>query len=166
MKQVLISLLFVFSTGLLQSQEVKRIKITELEATIKKAENPLIVNFWATFCVPCLEELPYFQSLTKKYVADSVQLILVSLDFKEAVPKRLLATAKKFRIEGPLLWLDETDADYFCTKIDSSWSGGIPGTLFINNKTGYRQFFEEQLSQEKLQKEILHLISTITAKTD
>ena len=164
MKQLLIIFVFAFSLSQVNAQEVKKIKITELEETIKNSQNPLIVNFWATFCVPCLEELPYFQKITKSYADEGLQLLLVSLDFKEAVPKRLQSTAKKFKIEGPLLWLDETDADYFCNKIDSSWSGGIPGSLFINNKTGYRNFYEEQLSEKILEKEITHLLSKETQK--
>ena len=78
---------------------------------------------------------------------------------KDAVPKKMIATAKKFNMGSPLLWLNESNADYFCPKIDSSWSGGIPGSLFINNKTGYRRFFEEQLTEKELEKEIVNLIS-------
>jgi hypothetical protein len=68
--------------------------------------------------------------------------------------------AKKQKFTFPILWLDETNADYFCPKIDPHWSGAIPATLFINNKTGYRKFFEEQLSHENLIKEVSALLKT------
>jgi len=55
-------------------------------------------------------------------------------------------------------WLDETNADYFCPKIDAKWSGAIPATLFINNKSGYRKFMESQISHDDLKKEIRKLI--------
>src|SRR5689334_13140609 len=61
------------------SQEIKKIKITDLQKTIKESKTPLIVNFWATYCIPCLEEIPYFQAMVKKYEKDSVKLLLVSL---------------------------------------------------------------------------------------
>ena len=57
-----------------------------------------------------------------------------------------------------LVWLDETNADYFCPKVDAKWSGAIPATLFINNKTGYRKFIEEQISHDKLKLEIRALL--------
>lgn len=137
-------------------QEIRRVKITEVEKIIAESKTPLIINMWATWCKPCIEELPYFQDEVKKY--DSLQLLLVSLDFKEAFPDGIKKFMKKRKVTAPVLWLDETNADYFCPKIDTKWSGAIPATLFINNKTGYRNFIEEQISREKLQQEIMAIL--------
>ena len=63
-------------------------------------------------------------------------------------------TIVKRKITVPVQWLDETNADYFCPKIDKTWSGAIPATLFINNRNNYRKFTEEPLSEEQLEKEI------------
>ncbi len=143
-------------------QEIKKIKITDLEKTIKESKTPLIVNFWATFCKPCVEEIPYFQEAIKKYKKDSVRLLLVSLDLQDFYPAKIKSFAMKRKFTAPILWLDEYNADYFCPKVDSAWSGAIPASLFVNNKIGYRKFFEEQLSKEKLEKEIM----AILGKTD
>jgi thiol-disulfide isomerase/thioredoxin len=117
----------------------------------------LIINFWATFCVPCIQEIPYFQKLVKKHEKDSIKLLLVSLDLHEDYAKiEPLAAKRKFI--APIAWLNETNADYFCPKIDSVWSGAIPATLFINNKTGYRKFYEEQIKEDKLEKEIMAIL--------
>lgn len=148
---IIISMVVISLEG--NTQEIKRIKITELERTIAESKTPLIVNFWATFCIPCIEEIPYFQQEVRKHAKDSIQLILVSLDLTKDYPK-VGPFAIKRKFTAPIMWLDETDADYFCPKIDSTWSGGIPASLFINNKKGYRHFVEEKLSLEKLQKEI------------
>ena len=83
---------------------------------------------------------------------------MVSLDLSEAYPKKIKSFAAKYKLIAPIKYLDETDADLFCPVVDESWSGAIPATLFINNKTGYRKFFEEQLSKEKLEKEIRAMI--------
>jgi thiol-disulfide isomerase/thioredoxin len=139
------------------SQEIKKIKITDLEKTIAASKTPLVINFWATFCVPCIEEIPYFQKLVKKYEKDGIQLLLVSLDLKDDYPK-IRPFAIKRKLTAPIVWLNETDADYFCPKVDSAWSGAIPATIFINNKTGYRKFFEEKLSEIKLEKEIMAIL--------
>ena len=145
------------------AQQVKKIKITDLEKTIKETKSPLVVSFWATFCIPCLEEIPHLQSAIKKYNKDAdekddIQLLLVSLDLEDYYPKKLTAFVVKRKFTAPVLWLDEYNADYFCPKVDSSWSGAIPATLMINNKTGARKFFEEQLSPEKIESEIMLIV--------
>jgi thiol-disulfide isomerase/thioredoxin len=141
------------------AQTVQKIKITDLEKTIRESKTPLIVNFWATFCVPCLEEIPYFQEAAKNHKAEGVRLILVSLDLQESYPVQIKNTIVKRKISAPVKWLDETNADYFCPKVDSSWSGGMPASLFVNNKSGYRKFFEEQLSRDRLQVVMKELIA-------
>lgn len=137
------------------SQEIKKIKITDLEKAIKESRTPLIVNFWATFCKPCIEEMPYFQELAKK---NGVNLLLVSLDLEKSYPVKIKNFVIKNKYTAPVFWLNEYDADYFCPKVDSSWSGAIPASLFLNNTTGYRKFFEDQLSKEKLEKEIMAIL--------
>ncbi len=153
MKTFLVILFLFFVSGI-YSQEVKSIKITDLENTIKESKTPLIVNFWATFCVPCLEEIPYFQEMAGRYKAKNVSLVFVSLDMKAAYPVKVNEMAKRLNLIYPVVWLNETNADYFCPKIDTSWTGGMPSSLFVNNATGHHKFFEEPLSKEKLEKEI------------
>ena len=142
-----------------QGQEIKSVKITDVEKIIAESKTPLIVNMWATWCKPCIEELPYFLVFVNKYnaskgTADSIQLLLVSFDFALSFPDGIAKFAAKRNINAPIVWLDETNADYFCPKIDAKWSGAIPATLFINNKSGYRNFVEEQISHDQLKDEI------------
>ena len=73
-------------------QTIQKIKITDLEKTIRQSKTPLIVNFWATFCVPCLEEIPYFQEAAKDHKAEGYRLILVSLDMQESYPAQIRKT--------------------------------------------------------------------------
>jgi len=157
MKWSLVLGIFLQGTSFCFSQEIKKIKITDLEKTIKESKTPLIVNFWATFCVPCIEEIPYFQKIVKSRAKDNVKLLLVSLDLKEDYAKINTVAAKR-KFTAPIVWLNETNADYFCPRIDSAWSGAIPASLFINNKTGYRKFYEEQIKEDKLEKEIMAIL--------
>jgi len=157
MKTFLI-LMFLFLGVFLHAQEVKAVKVTDLSKTISDSKTPLIVNFWATFCVPCIQEIPYFQEMVRQYKSQNISLLFVSLDLKEAYPAKVNAMVKKLDLTYPVVWLNETNADYFCPKIDTSWSGGMPSSLFVNNATGYHKFFEDQLSKEKLEKEIQEMI--------
>ncbi len=153
-KKYLLVVVFLFTMMVGFSQEIKSVKITDLEKIIAESKTPLIVNFWATWCKPCIEEIPYFLEEVKDNRKDSLTILLVSLDFKEVFPIGISSFARKRKITAPIVWLNETNADYFCPKVDAKWSGAIPATLFINNKTGYRNFVEEQISHEKLKKEI------------
>jgi thiol-disulfide isomerase/thioredoxin len=145
----------LFFSVVISAQEIKKIKINELEMTIKESKKPLIVNFWATFCIPCIEEIPYFEELSKKH---DVELLLVSLDLEDFYPDKIKKFAAKNKFTASMAWLDEYDADYFCPRVDTSWSGAIPASLFVNNQTGYRKFFEEQISKDKLEKEIMAIL--------
>ena len=149
--------ILLFAVGL-DAQQVKSVKVTELHQTIKETKGPLIVNFWATFCVPCIEEMPYFQQLVNEYREKNVSLIFVSLDLKKDYPNKVNEMAKRLKLTFPVMWLNETNADYFCPVIDSTWTGGMPSSLFVNNAAGYHKFIEEQLSREKLQTEILAML--------
>jgi len=157
MKKVFLLAIFCIIAMAGISQEIKKLKVTELEKTIKESKTPLIVTFWATFCVPCIQEIPYFQESVKRHKKDSVKLLLVSLDLHEDYAKIKPFAAKK-HLTAPIVWLNETNADYFCPRIDSTWSGAIPATLFVNNKIGYRKFYEEQIKQEKFEKEIMAIL--------
>lgn len=149
---VLVFISIFFYTGSAFSQEIKKIKITELENYIRQSDHPLIVNFWATFCVPCVKEIPAFQAAVAKN--NGIELLLVSLDLPGYYPEKISSFAKEKKFTAAISWLNETNADYFCPKIDRKWSGAIPSSLFVNNKTKYRRFFEREMTGEEVEKYI------------
>ena len=140
------------------AQEIKKIKVDELKSYIEKSDHPLIVNFWATYCTPCIHEIPYFQTESEKYKTEGVELILVSLDLPDFYPTKISSFVKKEKFTASVMWLNESNADYFCPKIDKNWTGGIPSTLFINNKTHYYKFFERQLTEPQVEENIKTLL--------
>lgn len=138
----------------------QKIKITDLESLIAGSDHPLIINLWATFCAPCNKEIPYFQTTVAQYAGQRVELVLVSLDLPDYFPARITAFAQSHEYTARILWLDETNADYFCPKVDARWTGGIPSSLFINNKTHYRRFFDRQLTEPQVDLEIKKMLSS------
>ena len=154
----LLLLVMFFSCRQANSQSIPKWKVGDLEEYIAKSDGPTVVNFWATYCGPCLKEIPYFQEVVKQYEKKGVKLLLVSLDFKESFPDKISSFADKRKFTSAIVWLDETNADYFCPKVDSKWSGVMPATLFINNKKGHRSFFEEEMSKEKFETAIRKML--------
>ncbi len=131
-------------------------KIDELDAFIQSTTKPAIINFWATWCAPCVEEMPWFNKIVNQN--KNVELVFVSLDNNSAYPDKIQSFVKAKKISATLIWLNETNADIFCPIIDEDWAGSIPATLFINNSRNYRRFIEAQLSPTELRKQ-LRLVS-------
>jgi len=128
------------------SQSIRKWKIEDVvKSYTKNNDTVYVVNFWATFCKPCIAEIPDFIRIIKKYEKQKVKLLLVSLDLASYYPSRIAAFAKKNKYNVPIVWLDETNADHFCPMIDVKWSGSIPSTIVVNNKTGYRKFTEGEM---------------------
>ena len=147
----LIILLILFACyGPVPAQPVRKVKITELDSVIRNSDHPLLVNFWATWCLPCIEELPYFETVADSFKKDGLELLLVSLDMKDGYPSRIDSFIRRRKVHSRVVWLDENNADYFCPIIDSAWSGSIPASLFVNRQKGFRRFYEQQLTRDKL----------------
>lgn len=141
-----------------KAQKITVWKAADLKAAMDTTTTPTIINFWATFCKPCIAELPHFQQLANQYKTEGVKLLLVSLDLKDAYPKQISSFVRARKLTSPVVFLDESNADLFVPLVDSSWSGAIPASLFINKQKGYRKFIEEELSKEKVEAEIKLLI--------
>jgi len=140
-------------------QTINKWKIEDLEQYIAKSDTPTVISFWATYCAPCIKEIPHFEETVKKYKDKGLKLLLVSLDFKESYPEKIKSFVDKRKFVSSVVWLDETNADYFCPKVDNKWSGVMPATLFINNKKTVRNFFEEEMSKEKFEEEVKKILN-------
>lgn len=107
-----------------------------------------IVNFWATWCTPCVKELPVFNSLSKRYEGKAVKIILMSFDFKEAYPETLRQFIKKKGLQPEVVWMNETSADTFIPNIDERWHGALPATLVISAKNKIKHLWEGTVTEK------------------
>jgi len=131
-----------------------------LQPYLNKTDNKTyIVNFWATWCKPCVEELPYFEQAEKKYRDQNVEVLLVSLDFPTQVEKQLKPFIEKNKLNSQVILLNDPDQNNWISKVDSSWTGAIPATLIYNNKK--RTFYETSFTLETLENEINNFLKPL-----
>ena len=158
-KRICSLLLFTIVVNAGFSQKIHQWKINDVVKFYSaKTDTTYVVNFWATFCKPCIAEIPDFIRLVDQYKMRKVKLLLVSVDLKSYVEKKLPAFIKANKFNTNHAWLNETNADYFCPKIDEQWSGAIPSTLIINNKKKYRKFFEGEITASEFEKALLEAL--------
>jgi thiol-disulfide isomerase/thioredoxin len=132
---------------------VRSLDFSELKSFLStKNDTTYIVNFWATWCRPCVKELPAFEKLTSQYRSKKVKVLLVSLDFPDSIESRVIPFMVKNKIESQVVLLDDSDANTWIPKISESWSGAIPATLIYNKKE--RRFYEQSFTFEELKNEI------------
>jgi thiol-disulfide isomerase/thioredoxin len=112
-----------------------------------------LINFWATWCSPCVAELPYIDAMHDKYKNEKFKSILVSLDFEKQIDSRLIPFLNKNKIQSDIIVLLDGKSSRWIDKVDNEWSGAIPITIVYNNNK--RAFYEKQFHSEE---EMIELI--------
>lgn len=132
---------------------VKAYDFDKLEYFLKqKNDTTYVVNFWATWCVPCVEELPHFEEINAKYKKDKVKVMLVSLDMFKMVETKLLPFIKEKQLKSEVVYLRDPNQNTWLPKVDSTWSGALPATIIYNKDK--RKFYEKSFTYDELEKEV------------
>ncbi len=155
MRKILICIFgFVLLGRGASAQEIIRIKADDLDRWLYNPDTALVVNLWATWCGPCVEEMPYFVKVAREMKGRRVKFIFISLDLGDAYPEKIRRFVKKYKIESTVLWLDEPNANRYANKIDPRWQGSIPATIFVSSGRGYRRFVEGSLGEKALRRAV------------
>jgi thiol-disulfide isomerase/thioredoxin len=139
---------FLFSMAILAcanyagAQQIPAYSADGIIAHTSNKDTLYIINFWATWCAPCVHELPEFNALQKHYANMPVKILLVSLDFKEDYPYKLSRFVEKQKLTPEVAWLSDTDPNVFIPRIDNSWQGSIPATVIVHPGKGFKKFIE------------------------
>lgn len=147
-----------------QTEKVKVIKFEDLQKRINKlSDTTLVVHFWATWCKPCIEELPNYEKLSQEFINKKIRFILVSMDFPKDLKDKVEPFIAKNNINSEVVLLDEPDYNAWIDEIDKDWSGTIPATLMVNLTMRKRIFFEGQAKMEKFLEELKEMTPAIGA---
>src|SRR5690606_8072833 len=123
----------------------------------KKDGKVYVVNFWATWCAPCVKEMPYFEKLNEEYKSDNVEVLFVSLDFPHLYDSKLKPFIKDKNIKSKVIALNDVDMNTWIPKVDENWSGSIPATIIYKNDTS--KFYEQSFTYESLETEIKQFLN-------
>ncbi len=150
MRNVWMVLLLAGSPCLAQTGEL--VKLDRLQQIIgNEKEQIQVVNFWATWCAPCLKELPLLEKLNRDRKDVMVRLVSMDMDL-DPDPEKVRKFISRKNLQSEVLILDERNPNAWITKLDPHWSGALPATLVVNNKTGKRKFVEKELHDGDLEK--------------
>jgi thiol-disulfide isomerase/thioredoxin len=134
-----------------KASAILEVKWSALEKLLNSnTDTTYIVNFWATWCGPCVEELPYFEQLNRNFASQKVKIVLVNMDFVQDKEKRVVPFVERMKLKNTVWLLNEPDANSWIDRVDPSWSGALPATLILNAAQKKRAFYEKSLNYETL----------------
>jgi len=132
---------------------VKIVRFADLEAVMKKNDDKLyVVNFWATWCRPCVLELPEFMEVNDAYRNNPrFKMILVSLDMAKEAETTVRPFLEKRKMDVDVYLLDDNKhMNEWIPAIDKNWSGAIPATVFYRNGEKV-EFIENKMQKSELE---------------
>ncbi len=143
--------LFLVICSLLSAQEVQVVKIEELKKVyVRPNDTTYVINFFATWCGPCMMEIPVLNKFQTDHSKEKIRLIMVSLDNGKTM-KKLPALIKKMKIQAPVYLLNESADFSWLPYIDKRWQGSIPATMVVNTNKNIKAFFETPLENGQLE---------------
>jgi len=150
-----IKVFFLVSFSICCTSNVEKLEVYDfdgIEHYLKQNDDKVyVVNFWATWCAPCVKELPYFDQIQQDF-KENVEVVLISLDFPSQYESKLIPFLEKKQLTSKVIVLDDPDMNSWIPKIDSEWDGAIPVTLIYNKDQ--RQFYPQSFTYDALSSEV------------
>lgn len=150
-KILIFSIIACSYVSVFSQNEIQIVKIEELKKVyVKPNDTTYVINFFATWCGPCIQEMPVLNKFYEDHLNTNIQLIYVSLDNASAL-KKLPSKVKKYNIKAPVYLLNESSDFSWLPYIDRRWQGSIPATMIVNNKKNVKAFFETPMEKGQLE---------------
>ncbi|MBK8734469.1 MAG: TlpA disulfide reductase family protein [Saprospiraceae bacterium] len=135
----IVCLIFIFNNAISQVPVVdfSQFKEKYLNAT----DYIYVFNFWATWCKPCIEELPLINAYIEKNTDPNVKFVFVSLDDRDKLNSKVVPFVNKNKFNAEVIMLDDPNSNNWIDKIMVEWTGSIPATVL---KYQTRKFLAEK----------------------
>ncbi|WP_157279145.1 TlpA disulfide reductase family protein [Proteiniphilum acetatigenes] len=148
----------LFSENRKSETEIKVVDFKQLQPLLEQEDDTIyVVNFWATWCAPCLKEIPYFEEFGEKYRDRNVKVLMVSLDMRSQLETKLIPFIEKEKMKNEVILLDDPRFNDWIPLVDKSWTGAIPATLIYGN--GFRKFYPKELTLAELEEIVQPLLA-------
>jgi thiol-disulfide isomerase/thioredoxin len=146
----------IICLGYAANAQVNLITVEDLNKRIANGKDTTyVINFWATWCTPCVAELPNFEKLRLANLNRPVKVLLISLDFKSKLQRTVIRFITGNHINADVFLLNTQDRQADIQRINKQWSGAIPATLFVNKRS--RKFYEKEFTQDELKDALLEI---------
>jgi thiol-disulfide isomerase/thioredoxin len=150
MKKTLIIALLLATVSFTYSQDIPVYEFEGFEQFLNQEGDSLyLVNFWATWCVPCVKEMPALNKLAINYSNTRLSILLVSLDMPRQIDSRVKPFIEKYNLQSKVILLDDPDFNSWIDKVHEDWGGAIPATLIYSKR--HRAFYEQSFDYEELE---------------
>jgi thiol-disulfide isomerase/thioredoxin len=153
MKHLIFSILTLLCiTVQASAQRPALVKLPDLQRMIDEPSDKIkVINFWATWCAPCIKELPLLEK--QQASRQDVQVLLVSMDMDlDPNPEKVYRFVDRKKLQSKVIILDERNPNEWIDKIEKTWTGALPATIVVNTRTGKRKFVEKELHEGELEK--------------
>lgn len=140
-------------------KEIKEIGLDELSEIINNRKNKvLVINIWATWCLPCKEEFPGLVNLSNQY-EDKIDVVGISIDYPDEVESKIYPFLNKVQASFTNYVNVEKNAEKFINFLNGEWSGAIPATFIYDINGNQVEFFIGKKSFEEFEDVVLNYIN-------
>ncbi|MHB1177104.1 MAG: TlpA disulfide reductase family protein [Daejeonella sp.] len=137
-----------------KGQNIPLLDANQLENRLSAGKDTtFVINFWATWCMPCLKELPNFEKLQQEFSGQKLKVILLSIDHRSKANSAVASFVRRQNLKNEVFVANEQKPQEYIKKIDNTWAGSLPATLIVNRSKDKRNFFEKEFTYSELLKE-------------
>ncbi len=156
MKKILLSIFLTTLVRAVAAQDIPYIQADQITRWKQSdSDTVYVLNFWATWCAPCVAELPELEKLHAEYAGQAVKVILISTDFRRDVEKKVKPFVQRKALKSQVMFMNEPTPNDWIDLVSPQWTGAIPATLIVCKRRGFERLFEKQVTYEELEKAVL-----------